>query len=56
MDKWELAERIVELLDGAWASEKIEVTTHIRASLEDTDGSVDITVGKRKFTLDIREI
>jgi len=56
MNKFELAERLVELLDGQWTSEKLEVIGHIRAKLEDEDGSIEISVGKRKFTLNLREI
>lgn len=56
MNKFELAERIAELLDGSWASEKIESTTHIRADFDESDGSIDISVGKRKFTLKLIDI
>jgi len=56
MNKFELAERIAEIIDGSWATTDEKNTNLIRTKLEECNGSIEITVGKKKFSVDIREI
>lgn len=56
MNKFELAERLVNVIDGNYSSDDMENLTLLRANLEECDGSIEIVVGNKKFTLNIREI
>jgi len=57
MDRFELAKVIQQLIDGSWAFPNDEKNNLIiRAALEECDSSIDITIGKKRFSVDIKEV